>query len=180
MNLRGFGANAVGAIGQALLRVEDQRFLTGRGQYVDDINVANALYGYVLRSPHAHARIRRIDTTAALRSSGVLLVLTGADIAKDGLGELQSRFFPHTSTHRPTHPILVSDKVRHVGDRVAFVVAETLNQAKDAAELIDIDYDVLASVVRPEEALRPGAPRVWDEAASNLSFLVESGATRGG
>ena len=175
MNKHDPGANAVGAIGQPLLRVEDQRFLTGRGQYVDDIYVANAVYGYVLRSPHAHARIRRIDTTAALRSPGVLLVLTGADVAKDGLGELQSRFFPHTSTHRPTHPILVHDKVRHVGDRVVFVVAETLNQAKDAAELIDIDYEVLASVVRPEEALHSDAPRIWDEAASNLSFFVESG-----
>src|SRR5262245_59346787 len=102
-----------GAIGQPVLRTEDLRFLTGRGHFVDDIHVPNAAHGYVLRSRHAHARIRRIDLTSALRVPGVLLVLTGTDIERDGLGELQTRYFPRVSTFRPTHPILVSDKVRH-------------------------------------------------------------------
>jgi len=164
-----------GAIGRPILRSEDLRFLTGRGLFVDDIHLLNVAYGYVLRSPHAHARIRRIDTTAAQRALGVLLVLTAADVEKDGLGELQSRIFPPQWAYRPTHPILVSSKVRHVGDRVAFVVAETLNQAKDAAELIDIDYEILPAVTNPEDALVDGATRVWDEAISNLCFQVEKG-----
>jgi carbon-monoxide dehydrogenase large subunit len=158
-----------------VLRSEDLRFLTGCGQFVDDIHVPDAAYGYVLRSPHAHARIRRIDATAALRAPGVLLILTGADIERDGLGELQCKFFPPVSTYRPTHPILISDKVRHVGDRVAFIVAETLNQARDAAEIIEIDYEVLPAAARPEDALREGAARVWDEAQSNLCFHIEKG-----
>lgn len=162
-------------IGEPALRTEDLRFLTGRGQFVDDIHIPDIAYGYVLRSPHAHARIRKIDTGAALRAPGVLLALTAADIARDQLGELQCRFFPAVPAFRPTHPILASKKVRHVGDRVAFVVAETLNQAKDAAELIDIDYEILPAAVRPEDALREGAPRVWDEAESNLCFRLENG-----
>ena len=175
MNRIDLQQGAGGAIGQPVLRTEDLRFLTGCGQFVDDIHVPNAAYGYVLRSPHAHARIHRIDTTAALRAPGVLLVLTGADIKRDGLGELQSRYFPPVSNHRPTHPILVSDKVRHVGDRVAFIVAETLNQAKDAAEIIEIDYELLPAAAHPQDALRDGAARVWDEAESNICFSLEKG-----
>lgn len=164
-----------GAIGQSVLRTEDLRFLTGGGQFVDDIPVPNAAYGYVVRSPHAHARIRRIDATAASRAPGVLLVLTGADMEREGLGELQCRYFPPISTYRPTHPILASDKVRHVGDRVAFIVAETLNEAKDAAEIIEIDYETLPAAVRPQDALLEGAARVWDNAESNLCFHIERG-----
>jgi carbon-monoxide dehydrogenase large subunit len=157
------------------LRSEDFRFLTGHGQFVDDIAIHNAAHGYVLRSPHAHARIRSIDITAALRAPSVLLVLTGADVKKDGLGELESRFFPPRWAHRPTQPVLVSSKVRHVGDRVAFVVAETLSQSKDAAELIEVDYEVLPAAADPEDALVDGAPLVWDDATSNVSFRVEKG-----
>src|SRR5204863_6875243 len=108
------------------------------------------------------------DITAALRAPGVLLVLTTADIKKDGLGELDSRFFPPRWAHRPTQPVLVSNKVRHVGDRVAFVVAESLNQAKDAAELVHIDYEVLPTAADPEDALADAAPLVWDDATSNI------------
>jgi aerobic carbon-monoxide dehydrogenase large subunit len=162
-------------IGQPLRRVEDLRFITGRGQFVDDIAVAYAAYGYVLRSPHAHAHIRGIDVSAARRAGGVLLVLTGEDIARDGLGELQCRFLPPSATFAPTHPVLACGKVRHVGDRVAFVVAETLNQAKDAAETIAVDYEVLPAVAWPEDAVRPDAPRVWDEAESNICFHIENG-----
>lgn len=162
-------------IGQPVLRTEDLRFLTGRGQFVDDIHFPDTAYGYVLRSPHAHARIRRVDTSAARNAPGVLLVLTAADIERDELGELQCRFFPAVPAFRPTHPILASNKVRHVGDRVAFVVAEKLDQAKDAAELIDVDYEILPAAVHPADALREGAPRVWDEADGNLCFHIENG-----
>ena len=165
----------LGRIGERVRRTEDLRFLTGRGQFVDDIHVPGAAYGYVLRSPHAHARIHRIDTRAALNAPGVLLILTAQDAEHGGLGELQSRFFPPVSVYRPTHPVLASKKVRHVGDRVAFVVALTPNQATDAAELIDIDYEILPAVVRPQDALREGAARVWDEAGSNLCFHIENG-----
>jgi aerobic carbon-monoxide dehydrogenase large subunit len=168
-------ATGVCLIGQPILRIEDARFLTGNGEFVDDIQISNNAHAYVLRSPHAHARIRRIDTTAACRAPGVLLILTGADVEKDGLGELQTRFFPAVSLFQPTHPILVCDKVRHVGDRVALVLAETLNQAKDAAELIEIDYEVLPAIVDPEEALRPGVAQVWEQAAGNLCFQIENG-----
>ena len=162
-------------IGQPVLRTEDMRFLTGSGQFVDDINLSNIAYGYVLRSPHAHTPILRIDTVAALRSPGVLHVLTGKDVEQEGLGQLECRFLPPKPTYRPTHPILVSDKVRHVGDRVAFIVADSLNEARDAAEKIDIEYEILPAVVRPEVALREDAARVWDEAESNLCFHIERG-----
>ena len=162
-------------IGHAVTRSEDLRFLTGQGKFVDDRHVSNLVHGYVLRSPHSHARIRRIDTSAALRAPGVILILTAADMEQDKLGGLQSRFFPAVSSYRPTHTILAADKVRHVGDRVAFVVAEALAQARDAAELINVEYEVLPAVVRADDALREGAVRVWDQAESNLCFYIESG-----
>jgi carbon-monoxide dehydrogenase large subunit len=162
-------------IGHPAQRSEDLRFLTGQGQFVDDINIPDLVHGFVLRSPHAHARIRRIDTTVARRAPGVLLILTAADIEQDGLGELQSRFFPAVSSYRPTHPILLADKVRHVGDRVAFIVAQTLDQARDAAEMINVEYEVLPAVVRAEDALRERAVQVWDQAESNLCFHIETG-----
>ena len=167
---------ASGQIGEPVLRVEDARFLTGNGQFVDDIYVPNAVHAYVLRSPHAHARIRRIDVDAARRAPGVLLVLTADDLKREGLGELQSMFLPPNPLFRPSHPVLASDKVRHAGDRVALVVAETLHQAKDAAELIEVDYDLLGAVAHPEDAVRPDAPRVWDEANDNVCFHVEKGS----
>lgn len=162
-------------IGQSVLRTEDMRFLTGSGQFVDDISFPNAAYGYVLRSPHAHAYIRQVDTSAALHAPGVLLVLTGEDIERDGLGQMDCRFLPPLPTYRPTHPILVSSKARHVGDRIAFIVAESLNQAKDAAELINIEYETLPAIIRLEDALREDAAHVWDEAESNLCFHIERG-----
>jgi carbon-monoxide dehydrogenase large subunit len=162
-------------IGRNVRRTEDFRFLTGGGRFVDDINFPGIAYAHVVRSPHAHARIRKIDTTSARNAPGVLSVLTAADVQNDGLGELQSRYFPSVSIFRPTHPILTSEKVRFVGDRVALVVADTLYQARDAAELIEIDYEVLPAIVRPEDALSPEAIRVWDEARSNLCFEIESG-----
>ena len=145
-------------IGQPVRRVEDPRLLTGRGRFVDDIDLPRQCRGVVLYSPHAHARIRSIDAEAARRAPGVLLVLTGADVEQEGLGPIPSRLNPHElglvgvpPAFPAPRPILVTDRVRCVGDRVAFVVAETEQQARDAAELITVDYEQLPAVVRSEE-----------------------------
>jgi len=161
-------------IGQPVRRVEDQRFLTGRGRFVDDIQLAHQAHGAVLMSPHAHARIERIDVKAALASPGVLCVLTGEDAKADRLGGIPPAFMPEDmggpKGYRTARPLLAAGKVRHVGERVAFVVAETLEQARSAAELIEIDYEVLPAVVNVEDAVQSGAPTVWDENPGNVAF----------
>ena len=135
------------AIGQGVPRFEDPRLLRGGGKYVDDITLPGMAFGHVLRSPHAHARIKSIDTTAAQAAPGVLVVLTGEDWIKSGWGDM-----PVPVTHKrrdgspnykPRYPALVKDIVRFVGDYVAFVVAETKNQAMDACELIEVEYEPL-------------------------------------
>lgn len=165
-------------IGAPVRRIEDFRFLTGSGRYIDDITLPGTAYACVVRAPHAHARIGRVDKSAAEAAPGVLLVLTGDDLVREGLGGLPCRFFPHQTValpYRPTHPILATGKVRHVGDRVALVVAETRQAAKDAAERVEVDYEPLASVTSPNAALASGAPAVWDEAPGNLCFQLENG-----
>ena len=168
-----------GGIGAPVMRVEDARFLTGGGSYVDDLSLPNMAYAAVVRSPHAHARIKSIDTEAAKAAPGVLLVLTGEDVKRSGIGGLPCRSYPPMAKRKPgfvpTHPILVSDKARHVGDRVAFVVAETAAQAKDAAELVEVDYEPLEAVSMGVAALASGAPKVWDETPDNLCFEIASG-----
>src|SRR5688572_3830400 len=123
-------------IGQAVRRVEDQRFLTGQGRYVDDIVLPGMAHGVTVLSPHAHAKITKLDASKAKAAPGVLLVLTGADLAQEKIGGLTSHLMPEDfgapKGHRTFQPLVVSDRVRHVGDRVAFVVAETLAQARDA------------------------------------------------
>ena len=130
-----------------------------------------------MRSPHAHARLRHIDKTAAIAAPGVLAVFTGENVLREGLGSLPCRFFPAELSgqefFRPSHPILVADKVRHVGDRIALVVAETLEQAKDAGERLAVDYEILPAAASLEHALDATAPAVWDETQSNLSFVIE-------
>ena len=170
-------------MGQAVRRTEDQRFVTGHGRYTDDINLAHQAYGYVLRSPHAHARILRIDTTAAAAAPGVLGVFTGHDLAADGIGTMPC-LAPVVSRDGspgkyPPHPCLVTDRVRHVGDQVAFIVAETLEQARDAAELVEIDYDALPSVTGTALANQPGKPLVWDDIPGNLCFDWQMGDEAG-
>ena len=139
------------AIGQGVPRFEDPRLLRGGGKYVDDIVLPGMAFGHVLRSPHAHAKIKSIDTSKAKAAPGVLCVLTGEDWIKSGWGDL-----PVPGTHKrrdgstnykPRYPALVKDRVRFVGDYVAFVVAETKNQAMDAAELIEVDYEILPAMV---------------------------------
>ncbi len=167
-------------IGQAVRRVEDQRFLTGHGRYIDDINMPGQAFGVPVLSPHAHARITRIDVAKAKAAPGVLSVLTGADALADKLGSLTSHLMPEDvgapKGHRTFQPLLVADRVRFAGDRVAYVVAETLAQARDAAELVAVDYEALPAVVDLEDAAKQGAPKVWDECTDgNVAFRLRFG-----
>ncbi len=165
-------------IGQPVPRVEDPRFITGRGRYVDDFDLPRQCYGVLLMSPHAHARLKRVDKTKAQAAEGVLAVLTGEDVLADRLGGLAPPMpedMGGPKGFRTPRAILATDKVRAVGERVAFVVAETLAQARDAAELIEVDYEVLPAVVDAEDAVKPGAPVVWDEAPNNVSFALMMG-----
>ena len=166
-------------IGQPVRRVEDRRFITGHGVYVDDISRPRQAQVFMLRSPHAHARIAAIDTAAALAASGVIAVLTGEDLVRDGIGDIPCL---SAITNRdgsrsvlPPHPAIAHGRVRHVGDTVAVVVAESAAVACDAAELIAVDYESLPAVVDTRHALDPGQPQVWDEAPGNLCFDWEVG-----
>lgn len=170
-------------LGQPATREEDNRFLRGLGRYTDDINLPGQAWSYLVRSPHAHARIKTIDTIAACQSPGVLAIFTGEDIAGSGLGDLPSlsaKMYPlkrpdGQSIFVPPHPILAQDKVAFVGDAVAFVVAETRNQARSAAELIDIDYEELPVNTSTLDAAAPDAPSVWDACPDNICFQYEVG-----
>jgi carbon-monoxide dehydrogenase large subunit len=167
------------AIGRSVPRFEDLRLVRGGGRYVDDIVLPGMAFGHVLRSPHAHARIRAIDTTKAKAAPGVLAVLTGADWAASGFGDLPvpagMKLRDGSPMYRPKYPALVKDRVRWVGDYVAFVVAETRHQAADAAELIAVDYEPLPAVVSTAEAAAPGAPRVFDDCKDNVAFVYIAG-----
>ena len=165
-------------IGQPVPRLEDPRFITGRGRYVDDIDMPLQCHGVLVMSPHAHARIKSIDTVAAKAAPGVLAVLTGADVEADKIGSLvpvMPEDMGGPKGYRTLRPILSSGKVRAVGDRVAFVVAETLQQARDAAELIAIDYEPVPAVVSLEDAVKPGAPVIWDGAPNNVAVGLMMG-----
>ena len=166
-------------IGQPVRRVEDRRFITGHGAYVDDISRPREAYAFMLRSPHAHARVTGIDAGSALAAPGVLAVFTGEDLARDGIGDIPcvSAVSNRDGTQSvlPPHPAIARERVRHVGDTVAMVVAETAAAARDAAELIAVDYEPLPAVVDTAHALDPGQPQVWDEAPGNLCFDWETG-----
>jgi aerobic carbon-monoxide dehydrogenase large subunit len=165
-------------IGQPVPRIEDPRFITGRGRYVDDFDLPQQCHGVAVMSPHAHARIKRIDTAKAKAAPGVLAVLTAADAAADKLGGFAPPMpedMGGPKAFRTVRAILEGSKVRTVGDRVAFVVAETATQARDAAELIEIDYEPLPAVVGVEDAIKPGAAAVWDETPNNISFTLMTG-----
>jgi len=170
------------ALGQSLTRIEDAALVQGAGRYADDFELPGAAHAYVLRSPHAHAEILSIDAAAARKAPGVLAVLTGTDAAADGLGEIPCLVpvtnidgTPRAETPRP---VLARERVRHVGDPVALVVAETLAQAKDAAELITIEYEPLPAVVDTRGATQAGVPRVWDHIAGNQCFDIGAGSDK--
>src|SRR3984893_17175588 len=166
-------------IGQPVRRVEDRRFITGHGNYVDDLQLPRQTHAAMLRSPHAHAHIAAIDAAAALSAPGVLAVFTGEDLAHDGIGPIPCL---SAVTNRdgspsalPPHPAIARGRVRHVGDTVAMVVAGGARAARDAAELITVDYEPLSASVETAHALDPGQPQVWDEAPGNLCFDWEVG-----
>jgi carbon-monoxide dehydrogenase large subunit len=167
-------------IGQAVRRVEDQRFLTGQGRYVDDMQLPGMAHGVLVLSTQAHARIKSVDTAQAKAAPGVLLVLTGADFVADKLGSMTAHLMPEDfgapKGHRTFQPLLCPDVVRCVGDRIAFVVAETREQARDAADLVQVEYEQLACVVNIEDAAKDGAPKVWpDNANGNVAFRLMFG-----
>jgi carbon-monoxide dehydrogenase large subunit len=165
-------------IGQPIRRVEDRRFLTGHGRYLDDIVRPRQAYAVMLRSPHAHARIRALDIAAA-GAPGVLGVFTGEDLAQAGLGTIPCMTGlinrDQSPIAMPPRPALVRDRVRHVGDTVAMVVGETVAEARDAAERIVVEYGPLPAAVETAGALDPGQPAVWDEHPGNLCFDWEIG-----
>jgi aerobic carbon-monoxide dehydrogenase large subunit len=167
------------ALGQPVPRFEDPRLLRGGGRYVDDMVLPRMVFGHVLRSPHAHARIRRLDVSRAKAAPGVLLVLTGADWRESGWSDLPAASGMKRpgglASYKPRFPALVEDRVRWVGDYVAFVVAETRNQAIDAAELIEVEYEPLSAVASSEAAIAPGAALVWDDCPNNVCFVHEVG-----
>ncbi|MFT5446279.1 MAG: carbon-monoxide dehydrogenase large subunit [Gammaproteobacteria bacterium] len=167
-------------IGQPLPRSEDFRLLRGKGRYTDDAVYAGQCHLFVVRSPFANARINRIDTSATLAADGVITALTGADAEADGIGTLHTVVERNKADGSPMeHPpyrVLAVDQVRFVGDALAIVVAETIAQARDAAELLEIDYESLAAVTDVVEAVKPGAPSVWPEqVADNVSFEFSLG-----
>jgi carbon-monoxide dehydrogenase large subunit len=167
-------------IGRAAKRVEDARFLTGRGQYVDDISLPRMCFGVAVMSPHAHARIKSINWSQAAAAPGVLSVLTGTDLLADGLGGMPPLFMPEDmggpKGYRTYRLPLACGKARCVGDRIAFVVAESADQAYDAAELVEVDYEPLPAVVSVEEAIKDGAPRVYEDCEANRCCVVMFGS----
>ena len=166
-------------IGASVRRVEDRRFITGAGSYVDDLAVPGHLYAVFVRSPHAHAELRGIDTEAARAAPGVEAVLTGADVAADGLGSMPVGWGitqpDGSGMVEPPWSIIAHERVRFVGELVAVVVARSLNEAQDAAELVTVDYGELPAAVSTAGAAADGAPQIWEQAANNTCFVWEIG-----
>ena len=161
-------------IGAAVKRREDRRFLLGKGQYTDDLVLPEQAYASFVRSHEANARIVSIDTSAARKAPGVIAILTGDDVAADGLGPLPAGWLiknkDGSNMVEPPHPALAQGRVRHVGDPVAMVIAETRAQAREAAELVDVEYDARPGVAHIADATAKGAPLVWDEAPGNVCY----------
>jgi carbon-monoxide dehydrogenase large subunit len=161
-------------IGASVRRKEDQRFITGKGHYTDDINRPGQTYAYFLRSPHAHAKIKSIDTKAAAAAPGVVAVLTGVELATDKIGNLICGWMIQSKDGSPmkmsAHPALANGKANHVGDAVAVVIAETLSQARDASEKIKVDYEVLPAVADLAMAQKQDAPQIHDVAPNNTIY----------
>jgi len=170
-------------VGQSVLRVEDQRFITGAGRYTDDISLNGQAYGVAVRSPEAHAVIKSIDIAAATAAPGVLAVILADDISEHGANELPCAIPMEnrdgSAGINPLRPVLCKDRVRHVGDHVAFIVAETPVQAKDAAELVTVDYESLPVTTDTATAADAGKPLVHDDVANNLAFDWEFGDRAG-
>jgi carbon-monoxide dehydrogenase large subunit len=171
------GATTV--IGESRKRKEDHRFLTGAGSYTDDVQLDRQAYAVFVRSPHAHAKILRVDTARAKAAPGVIAVFTGADTAASGVGGVPCGWLI-TDIHgqpmkEPAHPPLALGKVRYVGDQVAVVIAESAALARDAAELVAVEYEVLPAVIEAADARKPGAPVVHDAAPDNTCYVSALG-----
>ena len=167
------------AIGQSVLRREDPRLLRGRGRFFDDLKLADQLYAAIVRSPHAHADITGIDTRTALKMPGVHAVLTGADYRADCFGSLPS-MAPYKRRgggpmFQPPRPAIALDRVMHVGYPVAVVVADALDQARDAAERVVVDYEPRPGVVSARDAFAPNAPHLYDECPNNEAYFYQAG-----
>src|SRR5690242_10963189 len=161
-------------IGAAVRRKEDIRFITGKGQYTDDVVRPGETRAVFVRSPHAHAKIGRIDTSEAAKMPGVVAVLTGADLANDKIGNLICGWIFHSKDGSPmkmaAHPALANGKVNHVGDAVAVVIAESKGQARDAADKVKVDYEVLPAVADPAHAQDKGAPQIHADVPNNTIY----------
>ena len=161
-------------IGVSVRRKEDFRFLTGRGTYTDDINRPGQVYAWFVRSPHAHARIKGIDASKATAAPGVIALFTGADMVSDGVGSLPCGWQIHSKDGspmlEPPHIPLAPERARHVGDQVAVVIALTRDQARDGAELVEVDWEELDAVTNVDAADGDGAPQVWDDVPANTCF----------
>src|ERR1700733_10664945 len=170
-------------IGVAVRRKEDQRFITGKGHYTDDINRPGQTYAYFVRSPHAHATIKSIDSKQASSMPGVLAVLNGAELAADKIGNLICGWMIHSKDGSPMkmapHPALASRRVCHVVEPVAVVIAETLAQARDAGEKVNVDYGELPAIIHPAQAQRPGAPQIHEIAPNNTIYQWHLGDAAG-
>jgi carbon-monoxide dehydrogenase large subunit len=166
-------------IGAAVRRKEDYRFITGAGRYTDDINRPGQVYAHIVRSPVAHAKIAGIDTAGALAAPGVVAVLTGADMAADGIGGLPCGWGIHNKDGSPMvepgHAPLAAEVVKYVGDQVAVVIAESKALARDAGELVEVEYDEFSVVANLDAASAADAALVWDEAPGNVCFDWEIG-----
>src|SRR5687767_10990806 len=169
----------VEGIGARVVRKEDKRFITGRGKYTDDMSVPGVCYAGFVRSPYAHAKILGIDTTAAKAMPGVVAVLTGQELAADGIGNLICGWMIKSKNGAPmkmgAYPPLAKETVRYVGQPVAVVVAETRLQARDAAEAVAVDWEELPALIDLNEAIREGAHQIHPEAEGNLIFDWELG-----
>jgi aerobic carbon-monoxide dehydrogenase large subunit len=157
-------------VGRPVARKEDRPLLTGQSRYIDDLNLLGMVWAAVVRSPFAHARIKSVDVSKALEAEGVVAAFTGADLADDWKATLPCVWLVTEDTKQPFHRPLATDKVRHAGDGVAVVLAETRALAKDAAELVEVDYEPLEPVIDPEAALEEGAPLVHEEFGTNRCY----------
>ncbi len=165
-------------IGQPVRRVEDQRFITGKGRFVDDVTLPQQAYGVLVMSPHGHATIKSINTKAALAAEGVLCILTAKDLADEKIGMLipaMPEDFGAPKGYRASRPLLAADRARCVGDRIAFVVAETEELARSAAELVEVDYAPLPAVVTVEQAVAKDAQKIYDDNPGNIAFIMAMG-----